>query len=144
MSEMSAANKEKISANRASLFMAECQVMDNRSNAYMARSLVQENQSLIQKNYSSAFMGNRQLANQNTDDLFRNRQAIIRAIPIDSANPVQVNFREAMTNSTKIDFLEHRSSLNAKVLDITLRMAAINAMMIEVNKDIMVANESIV
>jgi hypothetical protein len=49
-----------------------------------------------------------------------------------------------MINKAKIDFLEHRSSLNAKVLGITERIAAINAMMIEVNRDIMAANEEIV
>jgi len=142
MAAMTEANKAQIGANRTNLFNAECAVMDNRSNAYMARSIIQENTALIQKNYSSAFMGNRQLANQNTDDLFRNRQAIIRAIPAEGA--VQANFREAMVNQAKIEFLEHRSNLNKTVLDISLRMSAINAELIEVNNDVMDANEKIV
>ena len=42
----------------------------------MTRSLVLENASWIRKNYEAAFTGNRQLANQNTDDLFRNRTTL--------------------------------------------------------------------
>ena len=73
MSSQVESNRANISKNRADLFLAECEVMKNRTNAYMARSLVHENKALIDKNYNSAFNGNRQLANQNTEDLFRNR-----------------------------------------------------------------------
>jgi hypothetical protein len=56
---------------------------------YMARSVVEENHDSILKNYHAAFRGNRNLANANTDDLFRNRYAILRSMKIDSANQVQ-------------------------------------------------------
>ena len=46
----------------------------------MARSVVEENHDSILKNYHAAFRGNRNLANANTDDLFRNRFAILRAV----------------------------------------------------------------
>ncbi len=59
------------------------------SNRYMARSVVEENHDSILKNYHAAFRGNRNLANANTDDLFRNRYAILRAMKIDTANPVR-------------------------------------------------------
>jgi hypothetical protein len=39
----------------------------------MARSIVEENHDSILKNYHATFRGNRNLANANTDDLFRNR-----------------------------------------------------------------------
>ncbi len=55
----------------------------------MARSVVEENHDSILKNYHAAFRGNRNLANANTDDLFRNRFAILRAMKIDAANQVQ-------------------------------------------------------
>jgi hypothetical protein len=55
----------------------------------MARSVVEENHDSILKNYHAAFRGNRNLANANTDDLFRNRYAILRSMKIDSANQVQ-------------------------------------------------------
>ena len=55
----------------------ETDIDELRSNAYRARALVSENAATITKNYGAAFNGNRQLANQNTDDLFRNRLAIV-------------------------------------------------------------------
>ncbi len=67
----------------------------------------------------------------------------MRAIEVDASNQVQVNFKEAMTNKVKIDFLEHRANLNQKVFDISSRMAAINAELIQVNKDIMDTNEEV-
>ena len=143
MSSQVETNRTNISKNRAELFLAECEVMQNKANAYLARSLVQENQALIAKNYNSAFMGNRQLANQNTEDLFRNRYAIYRNMTVDASSAVQVNYREAMTNRAKIEFLEHRSSLNTKVLEITLEMAQINAQLIGVNAKVMDANQGI-
>jgi len=140
--DLIAANRAQIAQNRVALFNAECAVMENRSNAYLARSLVQENHGMILNNYQAAFMGNRQLANQNTDDLFRNRYAIVRRLQADT--PVAKNFKEAKTNEAKIFFLEHRSRLNTKLLDITLRMAAVNSLLIEINRDIMQSNEEIV
>ena len=52
----------------------------------MARSIVEENHDSILKNYHAAFRGNRNLANANTEDLFRNRYAILRSMKIDAAN----------------------------------------------------------
>lgn len=137
-------NRANISRNRAELFLAECEVMQNKTKAYLARSLVLENQALVAKNYTSAFLGNRQLANQNTDDVFRNRYAIYRHIPIDASDPVQVNFREALGNRAKIEFIEHRSSLNSKMLNTTLKIAHLNAQLIAINSEIMETNRGIV
>ena len=127
---------------RANLFRAECSVTENKSNAYMARSQVMENQALITKNYNSAFLGNRQLANENTDSLFRNRNAIMRNI--NANNDVEKNFKEAQINKCKIDQIEHRAALNAKVIAVSKQMAEINAQMIKVNSEILAANEEIV
>jgi len=133
-------NKALVGENRAALFRVESQVMDNRGRAYLCRSKVQENAALISKNYSGAFIGNRQLINQNTDDLFRNRQAIVRGCKVDHAVQAQVNFREAKLNEAKIAFLEHRAALNEKVFKTSQRLAALNAEAIQINRDIMAAN----
>jgi ABC-type transporter Mla subunit MlaD len=87
-------------------------------------------------------MGNRQLANQNTDDIYRNRYAILQNLSV--ADQVQENFRDAMLNKSKLDFLEHRSALNAKVIAVSEKMSAINTMLIEVNSMIMDGNAGIV
>ena len=85
----SSSNASNIALNRQALFQAECHVERNKTQAYLIRSVVEENHDSILKNYHAAFRGNRNLANANTDDLFRNRFAILRAMKIDAANQVQ-------------------------------------------------------
>lgn len=133
-----------IAANRVQLFALEASIFDNRSNAYHARSLVQENAALIFKNYSSAFSGNRQLTNQNTDDLFRNRLAIVRRMGVDANDDVQAAYLQAVLYKQRITFLQHKASLNQHVLELTLSMAVVNAKHIEVNNRVMETNEEIV
>jgi len=135
-------NKKNIQANRRKIFDVENAVLYNRGQAYLVRSVVQENQSSISRNYAAAFLGNRQLANQNTEDIFRNRTAIVRNI--DTPTPVLVNYREALLNKVKLDFLEHRGKLNEKVLSISEQLAAVNKQLIDINRQVLDANEDIV
>jgi len=134
-------NRANIQANRRRIFDLENQVLFNRSQAYATRALINENAALIQKNYQAAFLGNRQLANQNTDDLFRNRTAIVRNIQAKS--DVEVNFKEAMMNKVKLEFLDHRSKLNERVLKASERLADANKERIDINRDVMENNETI-
>ena len=78
----SATNRKNIKKNRRAIFEVEATVTSNRAKAYATRSIIEENRALILKNYTAAFMGNRQLANQNTDDVFRNRKAIKKSSKI--------------------------------------------------------------
>jgi len=141
MSALVAENKAKIGANRAKIFELEGSVNHNKAKAYMLRSKVAENAALIAKNYNAAFLGNRQLANENTDALFRNRIALMQCLP--ATNEVEVNYREAKINQAKLAFLDHRSAVNAQVLSITQDMAALNTQAIAINRRIMEANEGI-
>ena len=138
----SKANKQKIRKNRRSIFEVEAAVTSNRAKAYASISSIEENRAGILNNYTAAFMGNRQLANQNTDDVFRNRKAILASL--NPSNEVEENFQESMTNEANLDFLKHRSNLNAAVLSVNEKMVAVNQMLIDVNDTIMKANESIV
>mgnify|MGYP001196427664 FL=1 len=135
-------NRKNIMRNRKALFGLECQVTINKTNAYSTRSAIEENRALILKNYTAAFMGNRQLANQNTDDIFRNRKTILSSL--DAQSDVQKNFVESSLNEASIDFLEHRADLNASVLEVNRMMAEVNSKLIEINSRIMKSNESIV
>jgi len=141
MSALVEENKSKIAANRKAIFELEGNVNHNKAKAYHLRSKVAENSALIGKNYNSAFLGNRQLANENTDALFRNRIALMQCLP--TSNQVEINYREAKINEAKLAFLDHRSSLNGQVLSITHDMAALNAQAIAINRRIMEANETI-
>ena len=135
-------NKKNIQKNRRSIFEVEAAVTTNRAKAYASRSSVEENRAGILKNYTAAFMGNRQLANQNTDDVFRNRKALLSAL--DASNDVEDNFKESMINQANLDFLEHRSNLNSAVLTVKEKMVMVNKLLIDVNDTIMKANEGIV
>ncbi len=135
-------NRKNIMKNRKAVFGLECQVTANKTNAYATRSNIEENRALILKNYTAAFMGNRQLANQNTDDIFRNRKAILGSL--DAQTDVQKNYVESCLNEASIDYLEHRALLNASVLEVNNMMAEVNSKLIEINSKIMKSNESIV
>jgi hypothetical protein len=132
-------NKLKIQANRREIFELESLVNANRSLVYSTRAAIEQNYTSIMRNYSSAFLGNHQITTQNTDNIFRNRLTILNNMEVDG--DVEENFRESMTNSAKLDFLEMQASVNKLVLEINNRMTEVNSMLIETNKMIMSANE---
>ena len=142
MSE-SGENAKKIKKNRRALFELQGQVMVNKARAYATRSNIEENRYLILKNYVAAFVGNRQLANQNTDDIFENRIAILENLDIETGNTEQENFIDSQINKAKVDFLVHRASLNETVLKINEELVEVNQKLIEVNEKILAANELI-
>jgi len=133
-----------LASTRADLFALEGDVLSNYVSAFEARSLVQENAALIQKNYISVFLGNRQLTNQNTEDLYRNRLAILRTLVADAKNETQRSYAEAMTQKENLSFMEHRAMLNEQVLDITKSMAVVNQQAMEINSSVIKANETII
>jgi hypothetical protein len=141
MSALVAQNKANIGLNRRAIFELEGDVHHNKARCYHLRSQVAENASLIKKNYDAAFLGNRQLANENTEALFRNRLALAQSLP--SSTDVEVNAREATINCVKLQYLEARSKLNGDVLAITQEMSNVNAQNIAINRRIMELNESI-
>jgi hypothetical protein len=130
--------------NDAEIFRVSAAVYENRVNAMAARSLVQENSALINKNYSSAFNGNRQLVIQNTDDLFRNRLAVLGSWKVAATTPTQAAYAEATRQKEAIAYLQHRAWLNQCSLDITLSIAAANTQALALNQRVMERNEDIV
>merc|ERR1719284_1296082 len=141
-SEEVATNMANIRANKGKLYEIEQKVMENKQMIHGERAFIEENRALILKNYTAAFMGNRQMINQNTDDIFKNRYAILKTLK--TTTQVEVNFRESKINESKVDFLDHRSKLNAKVEAVSEKMAAANALLIEINDMIMESNAEIV
>ena len=135
-------NAKAIMANKKRIFKLDAEVMTNKANAYISRSMIEENRLMILSNYSAAFLGNRQLANSNTDEIFENRKTILDNY--NSQNEVEENYINAQKNKAALDFLKHRSALNSSVLKVSEEMASINAKLISINKKIMEANQSIV
>jgi len=142
VTEAMATNQKNISENEAKLHSMHMDVFTNKTKLYAVRAVIEENRSLIMKNYASALQGNRNVANQNTDDIFKNRTAILDGMKCDGQ--VQENFRKTKYNESNIDFLEHRSLINNRVAKGCVAMSAVNTKLIEVNKMIMDSNEAIV
>ena len=135
-------NKEAIKKNKKRIFEIDSEVMTNKTMIYASRSMIEENRLMILSNYAAAFMGNRQIANSNTDEIFENRQAILDNA--ETNNEVEENFINSQKNKAALDFLNHRSALNSAVLSISEEMADINSRLIDINRRIMESNQEIV
>merc|ERR1719478_36164 len=133
--DANAENKKNIKANEAKLHELSLTVFTNKSKLLAVRSIIEENRAMLIKNYTSAFGGNRLMANQNTDCIFKNRRKILSALKC--KDQVEKNFRNSKFDEAKIDFLEHRSLLNNRVAKTNAAMAAANAKLIEANTMIM-------
>merc|ERR1740130_124597 len=107
-----------------------------------ARSMIEENRANIVKNYAAAFVGNRQMACENTDAIMKNRFAILDALKVEG--PVQENFLNSKYNEAAIEYLENRSLLNNRVAKANLKMSEANADLIAINDQILKSNEEIV
>merc|ERR1740130_1305192 len=142
VTEAMATNQKNISENEAKLHSMHMDVFTNKTKLYAVRAVIEENRSLIIKNYASALQGNRNVANQNTDDIFKNRVGILDSLKVDGQ--VQENFRNTKYNESNVDFLEHRSQINNRVAKGCVAMAAANAKLIEINGMIMESNAAIV
>merc|ERR1711865_883379 len=130
-----ATNRKAIAANGATLHDLHLAVFSNKSKLLAVRSLIEENRSLLMKNYACAFAGNRLMVNQNTDCIFKNRLAILYAMKVDGQE--QINFRNTKRNKAKVDFLEHRSLVNNRVAKGNALMTAANTKLIETNRKLL-------
>lgn len=123
------------------MFLLEAEIMKNKSQIYVSRSIIEENRLMILSNYAAAFVGNRQIANNNTEEIFKNRKKILKNL----SDNEKVNIKDLSTQKlkAKLDFLNHRTHLNNTVLTISEEMQKINKKLIEINKRILASNQSI-
>eukprot|EP00928_Gymnodinium_smaydae_P024081 TRINITY_DN1960_c1_g4_i1.p1 TRINITY_DN1960_c1_g4~~TRINITY_DN1960_c1_g4_i1.p1 ORF type:complete len:519 (+),score=84.28 TRINITY_DN1960_c1_g4_i1:54-1610(+) len=132
---------DQVKASACKLYELEGAVMANKFKACQERAFVEENQSLNLKNYAALFSGNRQMIDDSTDDIFRDRVVILSALKMRCT--CHENFRDSMLSEAKIDLLEHRSKLNSRTLEMCEKLAEINSMLTEVNHSIMDGNAEI-
>ena len=131
-----------VKENRRAVFELEARVNENKALLYAARAQINENNASIRRNYDAAFGGNRQLANANTEEIFRNRLAIVRNA--EANNELQTQYRAALENKARLEYLDHRSKLNERALKVSQRLAQANKELIDINRDVMGANQTIV
>ena len=132
-------NKVQIQSNRRKIFELEILINANKTKVEVCRASIEQNYASIMRNYNAAYMGNHHLANQETDEILRNRLAIMSNMIAEQ--DVEINFRESMNNKAQLDFLEHKSSVNKTILEVNKQLTDINKKLIELNRMIMKKNE---
>ena len=142
MTETPNTQKDILLRSRKSIAALKKIVTDNKAALYQSRAIIEENRMMILSNYTANFMGNRQLINQNTDDVFSASETMLDALdPKTESESVAV---EIFNQSASLDFLSHRSSLTSSVIQISEEMAEVNARLISINRKIMETNNSII
>jgi hypothetical protein len=137
----SAQNAANIRKNKRRIFELECQVSTAYAELMLLVADVEENRALLMRNFTSAFNGNRAIAIDNVEDLYRCRMLMMDAL--DAKTEPEQNFKNAMTNSLRIDLLENRFVLNEKLREIASQMAEINVVFIALNQLVADANEAL-
>ena len=132
-------NKIQTQENRRRIFELDVLINSNKRKVDVCRASIEQNYASIMRNYNASYMGNHHLTNQNTDEILRNRLAILSNMIAEE--DVEINFRESMNNLTQIDFLEHRSEVNKTILEVNKQLSEVNSKLIELNKMIMQKNE---
>ena len=136
---MNPENKVQIQSNRRKIFELEMLINSNKTKVEICRASIEQNYASIMRNYNAAYMGNHHLANQETDEILRNRLAIMSNMIAEQ--DVEINFRESMNNKAQLDFLEHKSAVNKTILEVNKQFTEINKKLIELNRMIMEKNE---
>lgn len=140
--ELVTENKTNIRKNQRRIFELDAEVSTTYAELMLLLADIEENRALLNRNYTSAFMGNRAIAIDNVDDLYRCRMAMLDAL--DPSSDVEANFKTRMSNQTRIEQLENRSDLNDTLRDIAGRMIEVNVMLQAINTKIAEANEKVV
>ena len=72
-------NKTNIRKNRRKIFELDAEVSTTYAELMLLLADIEENRSLLQRNFTSAFMGNRSIAIDNVNDLYGCRMAMLEA-----------------------------------------------------------------
>ena len=110
-------------------------LLEIKSFGYLIRAKIEQNLSLVISNISSSFMGNRQLANHNTDDVRHNLNKICN---------IKFDKTEVLPKLIQLKFLKHRQKLNKQLISNSAAMLDAVENLQEVHKKIMKTNEEII
>ena len=102
-------------------FDVEAYVQYNVAQTQVARSIVEENVTDAMQSWAINAGGNREMIMRTTDDVYRNRLMMLNLLK--PANPVEAAFQESMINKTKLEYLQHRNTMNRRMVDIAQEMA---------------------
>ncbi|MDC3286228.1 hypothetical protein OAV67_01055 [Alphaproteobacteria bacterium] len=115
------------------------EVLETKSVGYLLRAKIEQNLALLISNINSSFMGNRQLANQNTEDVYYTLRKIIESRVDDNGD-----IDENLLFSLNTDFIEHRSKLNRRINDVSAELNEVNNKLLSIHRKVMKANDEII
>lgn len=136
-----ALNEENIRKNKRQLFELECQASTSYAETMLQIADVEENRALLGRNFSAAFNGNRAIAIDNIEDLYRCRMLMVDAF--DAKTEVEKNFKAAMSNALRIDLLENKFSLYETLRNVAAQMAEVNDLLKSLNTLVADYNETL-
>ncbi|MBT3592558.1 MAG: hypothetical protein HN519_01160 [Hellea sp.] len=115
------------------------EVLETKSIGYLLRAKIEQNLAMLITNINSSFMGNRQLANQNTEDIYYSLRKIIESRVDDNGN-----VDEYLISSSDAAFIEHRSKLNRKINDVSAELNEVNNKLLSIHRKVMKNNDEII
>ena len=133
--------KKEIEPQKLALDALNATVMDNKAMIHQSRANIEENRLLILSNQSAAALGNQQLANHNTEEIFESRKTVL--VTFDPETELQEKYIEVASRRSELDFLLHSARLNEQCLTINKMMVEANALLIEITDKIMRLNQEI-
>jgi len=119
--EQIAKQQELISRNTRRAWDSEALVQFNVAQVQVARSIVEENVTDAMQSYTINAGGNRELIMRTTDDVYRNRMMMLTQLQ--PQTPHQALFQDSMITKTKLDYLNHRNTVNEEMVEIIKEMA---------------------
>ena len=132
-------NKKNIRKNKRHIFELECQASTAYAESMLLIADIEENRALLSRNFSAAFNGNRAIAVDNIEDLYRCRMLMVDAL--EAKTDIEQNFKSAMANKLRIDLLENKFSLNEKLREVASQMSTVNELLVSLNKLVADSNE---
>ena len=134
-------NKKNIRKNKRHIFELECQASTAYAESMLLIADIEENRALLSRNFSAAFNGNRAIAVDNIEDLYRCRMLMVDAL--EAKTDTEQNFKSATENKLRIDLLENKFSLNEMLREVASQMSAVNDLLVSLNKLIADSNETL-
>ena len=115
------------------------EILETKSIAYLLRAKIEQNLALLISNINSSFMGNRQLANQNTEDVHYNLTKIVKSrVDKTGANDDGLMFL------LNVSFAEHRLKLNQRINEVSADLNEVNDKLLAIHRKVMKTNEEII
>ena len=111
------------------------ELLSIKSMGYLVRAKIEQNVSIVLSNISSSFMGNRQLANHNTDDIKFNIFKICDS---------KFDQTHAVSKTLQLRFLKHRNNLNKRLISNSEELLTAVELLQSVHRKIMSSNEEVI